>query len=95
MDEARDLDQRSHAMGKACHTSAAFGWSYVALVFLRSLILVFVFTLRNQKGWRLLIPGPSRGVLAGLPHTIYIGFQTGHPDRRLLIRFVGSWYGPL
>ena len=25
------------------------------------------------------IPGPSRGVLAGLPHTTALGFQTGHP----------------
>ena len=30
-------------------------------------------------------PGPScRGVLAGLPHTTGLGFQTGHPDRRVL-----------
>ena len=32
------------------------------------------------------IPGPScRGVLAGLPHTTGLGFQTGHPDRRVLV----------
>ena len=32
------------------------------------------------------VPGPScRGVLAGLPHTTGLGFQTGHPDRRVLV----------
>ena len=32
------------------------------------------------------IPGPScRGVLAGLLHTTALGFQTGHPDRRVLV----------
>ena len=33
---------------------------------------------------------PPRGVLAGLPHTTYIGFQTGHPDRRVLVQSSGS-----
>ena len=30
----------------------------------------------------------QRGVLAGLPHTTSLGFQTGHHDRRVL---GGSW----
>ena len=32
------------------------------------------------------LPGPSCWcVLAELPHTTSLGFQTGHPDRRVLV----------
>ena len=45
------------------------------------------------------VPGPScRGVLAGLPHTTGLGFQTGHPDRRVLVenmfQRVGGLFDP-
>ena len=42
----------------------------------------------RKGGWKMVsVPGPSdpRGVLAGLPHTTGIGFQTGNPDRRVLV----------
>ena len=33
---------------------------------------------------------PLRGVLAGLPHTTGLGFQTGHPDWRVLVHWGGA-----